>query len=66
MIDEFIYNTLSGRTNYTNYSVMKHHLRDDVRQWLDHNNIRYKFNGRKARIKFYNDDDAVFFKLQWL
>lgn len=63
IVDDFILNMLSGKTDY---GVRKQYLRDDVCQWLEQNNIKYKFNSRKARIKFYTDEDAALFIIAWM
>lgn len=46
---------------YRNY-----YLDTEIISWLEKENIKYKFNTRKGRLKFYNEDDASLFTLTWL
>lgn len=41
-------------------------LQPVVYSWLIENKISYKFNTRKARIKFTQNEDAILFKVTWM
>lgn len=50
----------------TQPGMINFRLIDEVVVWLTENQINYKFNTRKGRIKFYTEGDLILFKLRWL
>lgn len=40
-------------------------IRPDIKQWLDDNNMKYKFLNFRKELCFLKKNDAIMFQLNW-
>ena len=45
--------------------LVKYKLKDEVRDWLRENNVKYDFFPGKPELRLLTDEDAFAFKMRW-